>query len=520
MFSPDDLRQIKKRGITEKTVKAQIETFKKSRFCLRLCSPSTPGNGIISIPEKEIDGILLNHQKSADEGRFVKFVPASGAASRMFKTLLWFRNSNDQLDREKIILRAQKGDNEAKKLVRFMEGIRNFAFFKDLKKVMDQDGLKTDDLIAKGTFRLILDYLLTPRGLNYAGLPKGLLKFHHYPEHSRTPLEEHLVEAAHYARDGEGICRIHFTLSSEDRKGVTRLLERTTPLYEKKYNVRFEMDFSVQKESTDTLAVDMDNNPFRDKKGELLFRPGGHGALIENLNETKGDIVYIKNIDNVVPDRLKLSTFLWKKILGGYLTKTQQKIFTCLKRLKKGEEEAEFVEECLKFARDQLFIVPPPGKQLEATEEKIEFLIKKLNRPLRVCGMVKNEGEPGGGPFWVKGKDGSLSPQIVEHAQVDLDSREQQDIWKAATHFNPVDIVCGIRNYQGRNFDLRHYVDREAVFISKKSKDGRDLKALELPGLWNGAMADWITIFVEVPIITFNPVKTINDLLRKEHQPG
>ena len=517
IFTAEDLNQMNGRGITEKAVRTQIETFKKSRFRLTLCLPATLGNGITTIPEDKIAEMLRFHKRSADEGRFLKFVPASGAASRMFKTLLAFKNSTDQLDQADITRRAQQGDNEAQELLHFIGGIKSLAFFKDLTRVMDHHGLKTDDIIAKNDFRLILDYLLTSRGLNYSRLPKALLAFHHYPDRNRTPFEEHLVEAAGYIRDNNGICRIHVTISPEDREGFTRLLKETKPLYEKKYDVRFEIHFSAQKKSTDTLAVDMDNTPFRDQEGALVFRPGGHGALIENLNDTNEDLLYIKNIDNVLPDRLKPPTLLWKKILGGYLTKTQQKIFTILTKLNNGEKQTEFLEQSLEFAQNELSILPTPGNKLESKEEKAAFLFTKLNRPIRVCGMVQNEGEPGGGPFWVAGKDGSLSLQIVEQAQVDTHSLKQQDIWKQATHFNPVDIVCGIRNYQGENFDLRDYVDKKAVFISTKSKDGRKLKALELPGLWNGAMSDWITIFVDVPVITFNPVKTISDLLRKEH---
>jgi hypothetical protein len=346
-----------------------------------------------------------------------------------------------------------------------------------------------------------------------------LLKFHQYSNGRRTAFEEHLVEAADYVKDAHGLCRLHFTVSSEHQKRFEGLLEEVRHRYEKNYNARFQVDFSLQKRSTDTIAVDIYNQPFREKDGKLLFRPGGHGALIENLNDLKGDIIYIKNIDNVATDRIKGPTFLWKKILAGCLIELQKKIFTYLERLVAQKPDEQFLDEVTDFARERLCLTPPNSWQRKSIREKREFLLNKLNRPLRVCGMVKNEGEPGGGPFWVEGKDGALSMQIVESAQVDPNSNEQQAIFASGTHFNPVDIVCGVRDYIGDPFDLWNYIDADAVFISQKSKDGRNLKALELPGLWNGAMANWITLFVEVPIITFNPVKTINDLLRKEHQP-
>jgi len=282
---------------------------------------------------------------------------------------------------------------------------------------------------------------------------------------------------------------------------------------------RFQVDFSTQRESTNTIAVDVENRPFRLPDGSIHFRPAGHGALIENLNNLQGDIIFIKNIDNIVPDRLKVTTFTWKKALAGYLLKVQKSIFSYMEKLAEGAHEQGFFQEALDFVETDLFLPIPESLRLGSTEEKREFLLSALNRPLRVCGQVLSRGEPGGGPFWVEGKDGTLSMQIVERAQVDPDCVEQQEIWRSATHFNPVDIVCGVRDYRGNPFDLRKYVDPGAIIITEKSQEGRELKALELPGLWNGAMAHWITIFVEVSLITFNPVKTINDLLRDEHQP-
>ena len=520
VLTDGDFEQMRSLGITEEQVRYQVAFFEKGRTHLKLARPCTLGDGIISISEDAMEAMSLNHQEAARKGRLLKFVPTSGAASRMFKVLLKFNSESDMISREEIVGKATQGDQQAKDCLAFIDGIRKFAFFEDLKQVMKQNGFDLERLIEKGQIKEILESLLTEKGLDYASLPKGLLKFHRYHDGSRTALEEHLVEAAEYAQDAERRSRLHLTVSPEHQEGFTALLEGVNKQrYGAKCTVEYQVAFSVQKESTNTIAVDMANRPFREEDGRILFRPGGHGALIENLNDIKGNIIFIKNIDNVVPDRLKGETFKWKKILGGLLVATQKKIFAYLKRLSNGSSDELLIEEALAFVNSSLHILPPNGGLPQSLEAQKEYLVEKLNRPVRVCGVVRNVGEPGGGPFWVEGKDGSLSLQIVESAQVDTESEEQQKIWNSATHFNPVDIVCGVRDYRGEPFDLRRYVDQDAVFISRKSKDGRDLKSLELPGLWNGAMADWITVFVEVPIITFNPVKAINDLLRKEHQP-
>ncbi|MDY6951644.1 MAG: DUF4301 family protein, partial [Thermodesulfobacteriota bacterium] len=349
-------------------------------------------------------------------------------------------------------------------------------------------------------------------------LPKGLLKFHTYGHEARTAFEEHLVEAIDYAKDDTGLCHLHFTVSREHHKRFQALWETVGPRYAKDLDGRFEADFSLQERSTDTIAVDLENKPFRLPDGSLLFRPAGHGALIENLNRLKGEIVFIKNIDNVVPDRLKGHTAFWKKVLAGCLLELQQRVFSYLKTLTGGPADEGLLDECLAFVEKELSVRPAWNQDKTSPGARQDCLVSMLNRPLRVCGVVRNEGEPGGGPFWVQAKDGSLSLQVAESVEVDPLSEEQQAIQAASTHFNPVDIVCALRDFEGRPYDLKAYVDKEAFFISEKSKDGRDLKALELPGLWNGAMAYWNTVFVEVPVITFNPVKTVNDLLREEHQ--
>jgi hypothetical protein len=506
-------------GITERQVISQLEAFQRASPYLRLKRPCTIADGIHAISEGELAALSELHREAANQGRCLKFVPASGAATRMFQLPLWFYTHEPRISRDEIARRAEAGEAKFKDLLAVINSIDHFAFFNDLKEVMANADLDIRALLERDESEKIFEYLLTPRGLKYANLPKGMLKFHQYPDGSRTAFEEHLVEAAEYVRDAQGICRLHFTISQEHREDFEVLLQKVRSLYEGKNRVRFQVDFSIQRQSTDTIAVDLENRPFRLADGSLHFRPAGHGALLDNLNGLTGDIVFVKNIDNIVPDRLKGPTFIWKKALAGYLLKIQGRIFSYVEKLEGGIDEDEFFREVFEFSRGELFLPIPEGLRRESASKKREYFLSILNCPLRVCGQVPSRGEPGGGPFWVEGKDGSLSMQIVERAQVDPDSDEQGEIWRSATHFNPVDIVCGVRDYRGNPFDLGQYVDPDAIVITTKSKDGRELKALELPGLWNGAMARWITIFVEVPLITFNPVKTINDLLREEHQP-
>jgi hypothetical protein len=515
-----DLLQIKSLGISPEKVLAEIEMFKRGAPFLKLDRPCTVGDGIKRIGDDEVRSLVEFFAENAADRELLKFVPASGAASRMFKVLLQFNseNGNSRITVSEIAARADSGDAAARQLLKFMQGIRKFAFFADLREVMAADGLDLELLIEKGEFKEILDYLLTAKGLNYAERPKGLLKFHRYQEGSRTAFAEHLVEAANYAKGSGGKSRLHFTVSPEHQAGFAELVQEIKEQYEKAYEINYQIDFSVQEKATDTIAVDLKNRPFRKADGSLLFRPGGHGALLENLNRLAADVIFIKNIDNVVPDRLKGETFTWKRVICGQLLKVQRQIFAYLEQLHNGPAESGLLDEIFTFIKQELSISAPAEIDLLPLRERCDFLIKVLDRPIRVCGMVKNEGEPGGGPFWVEGRDGSLSLQIVEGAQIDSDSPGQLAILRAATHFNPVDLVCGVRNWRGETFDLKQFVDKEAVFISKKSKEGQELKALELPGIWNGAMARWNTIFVEVPLATFNPVKTINDLLRDEHQ--
>ncbi|MFH1080144.1 MAG: DUF4301 family protein [Pseudomonadota bacterium] len=506
LFSADHIRQIRAHGLTEAQVLEQLERLKSGAAPIGLNRSCTVGDGIFSIPAGDGDVFVKCHEREAARGRFMKFVPASGAASRMFEE--WFRCLEEGCFDTEDVARA------------FAANIGKFAFYGDLNGMIFRRGQSLAEWLAQGRYRDIMAETLTAGGLNYGYLPKALLKFHAYPEGSRTALEEHLVEAALYVQDRNRVCRIHFTVSEAHRRDVESYLSGIKKRYEQQCRVHFDIEVSVQSGRTDTISVDMENRPFCDEAGNLVLRPGGHGALLSNLNElSKGDVVFVKNIDNIVPDRLKAQTVLYKKVLGGYLITLQERIFECLRRL-----AADFIDEgdldpIVSFSKERLSIVFPPGFTDLSFADKRAMIFAKLNRPIRVCGMVKNEGEPGGGPFWVDEEDGTQSLQIIEKHQVDPHSQAQQAVWSSATHFNPVDLVCGIRDYRDRKHDLQQFVNQRAFYIVKKSEKGRDLQALELPGFWNGAMASWITVFVEVPLETFNPVKTVYDLLRSAHQP-
>ena len=508
-FNKGDLDDIRSRGMTPEKVLMQIGAFKRAFPFSRLLRPCTVGDGIRLLDYKEIGRLSRIYEKAALSGRAMKFVPASGAASRMFKLLLSY---NGRLENN------LKPSDVHKSFLRFFEEIERFPFYEQLKSAMSGNGMDIKKAIAEGDYQAILNHTLGPQGLDLADLPKGLIPFHRYPGSSRTPIEEHMVEAAAYVTNGEGIATIHFTVSSEHEDIVKKHVKDVRKRYERS-GLKFEFGFSNQKNSTDTIAVDADNNPFRDREGRLLFRPGGHGALLQNLVDLKGDIVFIKNIDNIAPDRLKQTTYIYKKALGGLIIELQERIFEYLKRLSKGDGDTANISEIFEFIKLKFSVTPPAGIEKESGRKKMEYLISRLNRPIRVCGMVRNVAEPGGGPFWVRHGDGTASIQIIETSQVDIGSEEQKRIFESSTHFNPVDLVCGMKDHSGRPFNLNDYVDHDTGQITIKSKDGKELKALELPGLWNGSMAYWNSVFVEVPLITFNPVKTVFDLLRKEHQP-
>jgi hypothetical protein len=518
-FTDADRWQMAALGLSEARVLEQLRFFQQPPLFLELARPCTPGDGIHRLPPESHAGYLDRQEAACQAGRFLKLVPASGAASRMFQAPLSYLTEAGAPGRSAARGAELPDPPPEGEAATFCRCLAEFAFFQDLAEALARDGLDFHDLMAKGHYHPVLTYLLTEAGLNYACLPKGVLKFHRYAGECRTALEEHLVEAAHYVLDGKGRCRLHFTVLPEHQELFAALVREAAPRWESRLGCRFLVEFSTQSHATDTLAVDLENRPFREEDGRLHFRPGGHGALLENLQSLAADLVYIKNIDNVVPDRLKGSTIRWKKIMGGLLVELERRLHDFLRRLESALPPKALLKEAGDFARRALSLALPEDLARWPANRTRDYLWDLFNRPLRVCGVVKNQGEPGGAPFWVREPDGSLSLQIVEGAQVNGNSPTQRAVWEAATHFNPVDLVVALRDFRGRPFDLSRFANPEAVFISRKSRNGRELKALELPGLWNGAMARWLTVFVEVPLITFNPVKTALDLLRREHLP-
>lgn len=505
MITQQDKEMLAQKGISEQQIAEQLACFEKGFPYLKLYAAASVENGILALDadaQKKYLDAWEAYMKT--DKVVVKFVPASGAASRMFKNLFEFLGADYEVPQTTF----EKT---------FFEKIEKFAFYSDLNGAcLKTAGQGIPELLAAGKYKAVVSALLEVAGLNYGSLPKGLLKFHKYEDGNRTPVEEHLVEGALYAANKNGKVNVHFTVSPEHRALFKALVDEKASAYAKKYGVDYNVSFSEQKPSTDTIAADMENKPFRDN-GKLLFRPGGHGALIENLNDLDADIIFIKNIDNVVPDKMKGDTVLYKKLIAGVLVALQQKTFSYLQLLDSGKYTHDQVLEILQFLQKNLHCKNPEVKNLEDSELAI-YLKKKLNRPMRVCGMVKNVGEPGGGPFLAYNSDGTISLQILESSQIDMKDPAKKEMFEKGTHFNPVDLVCAVRDYKGHKFDLVKYVDKATGFISYKSKNGKDLKALELPGLWNGAMSDWNTVFVEVPLSTFNPVKTVNDLLRAQHQ--
>ncbi len=477
MFTEKDMHQIEQHGLTREAVERQIENFRRGFPFLKVVRAASPGDGVVVVDDAAADAAQARYEQAAHGLSVVKFVPASGAATRMFKELFEFVNEGKR----------------GKGIDTLLENIERFAFWPELKAVLPEGA---DD-------RTVVSCIVK-QGLNYGQKPKGLVTFHAYPDGARKAVEEHLVEGAAYAST-DGVARIHFTVSPEHRAGFESLLAEKVPLYEKRFGIRYEISFSVQKPSTDTIAVNPDNTPFRQEDGSLLFRPAGHGALIENLNEIDADIIFIKNIDNVTTDARRGDTIRYKKVLAGLLLELQEQAFAHLRALEAGTAD---LAEVAAFVEQRLCVKLPAACDAA-------LLRAVLDRPIRVCGMVRNEGEPGGGPFWVANPDGTESLQIAESSQI---SPDDMPLMKSATHFNPVDLVCGVRTSQGGKFDLRRYTDPSTGFISSKSSGGRELRAQELPGLWNGAMARWNTVFVDVPITTFSPVKVVQDLLRPQHQ--
>ncbi len=504
MISKADQALLSKKGISAEQLAEQLKTFKTGFPYLKIEAAATPEKGVMCPSESEIQEYIAKWAAFCEKKQSVlKFVPASGAASRMFKDLFSFLSAEYDVP---------TSDFEKK----FFDNIEKFAFYADLNAMCKKNhSASIAELVAAGKYKEVVFNLLDFTGLNYGALPKGLLKFHSYEANVRTALEEHLVEGALYAA-ADGKVRLHFTVSTDHRALFEALVAECKPAYESKFGVEYDITFSEQKPSTDTVAADAENEPFREN-GALVFRPGGHGALIENLNDIDADIIFIKNIDNVVPDRLKDDTVTYKKLLAGILVDLQAKAFEYLRLIDSGKYTHEQIEEMIRFVQQKLMCRHEDVKHMEDCE-LVLYLRKKLNRPMRVCGMVKNVGEPGGGPFFAYNPDGSVSLQILESSQIDMNNADAKSMFENGTHFNPVDLVCAVKDYKGEKFTLPQFVDKNTGFISHKSKNGRELKAMELPGLWNGAMSDWSTVFVEVPLITFNPVKTVNDLLRDVHQ--
>ena len=477
--------QLKEKELSSQNILDQVVLFTKGMPPVELVKPCTVGDGVISLSDSEIDNFIRTYDENISSVQSSKFVPASGAATRMFKDLL------------SEYAEMKTGDNlNGPNTSKLIENLQHFAFASDLNN---------SNANAKET----LENLLFEPGLNYSKIPKGLIKFHKYDDSSRTAFEEHLVEGAQYLGDELGNCTIHFTVPPDYRSDIEEYLESKQYDFQDE-DKKFNLEYSIQNPSTDTIAVNTDNTPYVGADGKLVFRPAGHGALIENLDGIDSDYIFIKNIDNVTTEKYLPETVKYKKVIGGYLFSVKKEINKILLDLEDVNIDSKRKDEIITFCKEIL--------GLEITEGiSVMELADLLNRPVRVCGVVKNEGEPGGGPFWIK-KSGKLSKQIVESAQVDMEDDNQSSIWGSSTHFNPVDLVCSVRDYRGNKFDLENFIDHDAGIITNKSIDGTDIKALELPGLWNGAMAKWITLFVEVPLITFNPVKTVFDLLRKEHQ--
>lgn len=503
MWTQNDLKLLEEKGITLEEVSRQLDFLRTGFPFASLDRPAVPGDGIRVLSPHEQEQCIHVFESTAPQMDMVKFVPASGAATRMFKDLFEWKNA------------LEKGISSLTPSAReFLSNLHKFAFYSELKKVLISHGINLQEKITPEKYSAILSAFLDREGMNYGSLPKGLILFHAYPGGARTALEEQLTEAALYAKGVGNECRLHFTVSPEHKDAFVLMFIEKKAFYERLFKVTYEVEFSVQKPSTDTIAVDALNQPFRDEKGNLVFRPGGHGALLENLQSLQADLIFIKNIDNVVPDHLKESTVHWKKVLGGILISLRKKAFYFLENLRKNPS-SDLINEALLFLEQEFhYNFKISGNQ----KEFIDFLIDKLDRPIRVCGMVKNQGEPGGGPFWVRQNDGMISLQIVELSQINHNDPDQWEIVRKSTHFNPVDLVCSIRKPDGTNYELSKFRDPLTGFISIKSKGGKELKALELPGLWNGSMAGWNTIFVDVPLETFNPVKTVFDLLRDAHQ--
>ena len=508
MFSTLDLKQIQQHGTPQEAAMRQQNIVNQNKINVNIVRPAMPADGVFVFNKEIIDAMLSNYSERIADKKIVKFVPASGAATRMFKELF---SAMEELSNDKNFTNFEDSVST------FFENLSKFAFYKPLADSLKKDDLDIEKLLSEKNYLPILQHLLTEKGLNYGKYPKGLLPFHCYGEASRTALEEHLVEAAYYASENDDIARLHFTVSAEHLEAFKNHCQQVVPAYEKQFEVKYEIGFSTQNPSTDTLAFTANNKPFRGKDKKLVFRPGGHGSLIENLNNIDADIVVIKNIDNVMLDRYKRDTTVFKKLLICFLRCLEKRVFEYLEMFDAGACSQEDITKVEVFFQKILFINLDKAYQRKSLSAKQKYLYRFLNRPMRVCGMVYREDEPGGGPFWVRNSKGEVSLQIVETSEINLADPKQERHLKRSFFFNPVDAACFIKNHRGEAFHLPDYVDHSRYFVSEKSHEGKVLKAIENPGLWNGGMSDWITVFIAVPTSTFTPVKAVNDLLRGEH---
>ncbi|NRD19119.1 DUF4301 family protein [Winogradskyella eckloniae] len=514
-FTTEDITQIESKSLNLNDVKKQIELFETGIPFTNISKAATINNGILALDDTSIKSYIDFFESKKNATSLLKFVPASGAASRMFKFLFRFVSEFNSKEQS---LNSFINKNNLRELSLFMVGMEKFPFYKLVLKSLKAKNINFETLTTNEKVWHFAKAMLDEDQLNFGNQPKGLLPFHKYKnDQISTAFEEHLYEAALYA-SSNGLAKLHFTISEIYKDKFSKEFKNIQQNIEQNTGVTFDISFSYQQQSTDTIAVTPKNKPFRLSDGSILFRPSGHGALLKNLNTLDADIIFVKNIDNVVVNKYKEDIAKYKKVLAGILLKLQAKTFEYLHTLDTKTISETTFKTIETFLTSDLNIKISDEYKKYTDHYKIEYLQEKLNRPIRICGMVKNEGEPGGGPFWVKDFKSNQSLQIVESAQINLNDLKQAEILKNATHFNPVDLVCGVKNYKGEKFDLEKYVDFDTAFISQKTKNGKELKALELPGLWNGSMANWTTIFVEVPIITFNPVKTVNDLLKAPHQ--
>ncbi len=511
MFSDKDTQQIINHGLTVEKVNNQIEIIKSGMIYSNLVEAATIGNGILKIDAEKQQDYIDRFESNRNQLSIVKFVPASGAATRMFKFLFQFlENYKSEVPIE---LYAQK--NNAVSV--FLNGLEKFPFYETVREKVVQTMPNFNSLTLGEQCVLFVKTMLDANQLNYSFYPKGLLPFHKYKNDVSTAFKEHLIEATMYASSNNQ-ANLHFTISEAHKAMFEKELKLVKEPLETETNTKFNVSFSYQDKSTDAIAITSSDKLYRTEDNKLLFRPSGHGALIENLNALDFDFIFIKNIDNIVVLEQNIAVSNYKKMLAGILLQIQTQTFKYLNKLEDDEISEDEVNNIELFVINRINVEIDEAYNAYTLKEKRDYLHHKLNRPIRVCGMVKNEGEPGGGPFWVKDNNGTVSLQIVEFAQIDIENQSQKSIVDNATHFNPTDLVCAVKDYKGNKFDLTKYVDPDAAFITLKSQNGVDIKALELPGLWNGSMAHWNSIFVEIPVSTFNPVKTVNDLLKPAHQ--